>query len=143
MNFNWEISVGDIISVFALIGSIIMFISSNSSRKEAKKSEEQAAKFEKNADEHNKSAKEYYKLMNEELKRHRFAYNKDEICEKIYQYIHSDNNTSTESVAKAINMSNEDTEDLLYYMWQVKKTIKQHVPVKKGEYNRMTWIVVR
>lgn len=61
MIFNWDISVGDIIAFFSLLGSILMFWLT--SRKQRKTKD-----FAENANAYNDSAKKYYDLMVEQIK---------------------------------------------------------------------------
>lgn len=61
MTYNWEVSIGDIIALCALIGSIVMFILTINKERKTKD-------FAQNANAYNDSAKKYYDLMVEQLK---------------------------------------------------------------------------
>ena len=61
MTFNWEISIGDVIATFSLIGSVLMYILTSVKQKKTKD-------FAKNANAYNESAKKYYDLMVEQIK---------------------------------------------------------------------------
>jgi hypothetical protein len=60
MTFNSEISVGDIVALFALIGSFVMLILTFNNQKKTKE-------FAQKANAYNDSAKKYYDLMVEQL----------------------------------------------------------------------------
>ncbi len=61
MTFNGEVSVGDIIAFFSLIGSVVMFVLTMKKQRKTKD-------FAQNANAYNDSAKKYYDLMVEQLK---------------------------------------------------------------------------
>lgn len=61
MKFDFEISVGDIIALCSLIGSVVMFVLNIINQLKSKK-------FAQNANAYNESAKKYYDLAVEQLK---------------------------------------------------------------------------
>lgn len=61
MIFKWEVSVGDVIAFFSLLGSLAMFWLTSKNQRKTKD-------FAQNADAYNDSAKKYYDLMVEQIK---------------------------------------------------------------------------
>lgn len=66
MTFNCEISFGDIIALFSLLGSIVIFWLTSRKQRKAKK-------FAENANAYNDSAKKYYDLMVNQIKAEKSA----------------------------------------------------------------------
>lgn len=102
MKLNFEISVGDIIALCALIGSVIMFVLNFVNQLKSKK-------FAQNANAYNESAKKYYDLAVEQLQVNISNVNSTANCDA--NIVKIGNN---KWILKIFNKGNSDASDVTF-----------------------------
>lgn len=102
MKFNFEISIGDIIALCSLIGSVIMFVLNIINQLKSKK-------FAQNANAYNESAKKYYDLAVEQLQVNISTVKSVAICDANIVKV-----GSNKWILKIFNKGNSDASDVTF-----------------------------
>lgn len=132
--------VSAIVAVICAVGCFISFLGSRREKKMAKESEERAKEYAQNANQTYCTLQAYYEEALKQLQAAEARNEKEELKEKAKAFIYKQKFVGTESVAKELGLSKENTFDLLEEMAQVDGIITFSGRCNKERIDEIRWI---
>lgn len=112
-----------IISGVCAVGSFISFLLAQKEKREAKESEAQAKIYAENANQANVTMNQLYQELLKDIAHRRSIESRDALKNEVISFIACNAPVKTARIADHINLSKDETFDLLYEMTFVDRTI--------------------